>query len=458
MVVFLDWFNDDTAPLPSSDPVLKAGLAHLWFVTIHPFDDGTANPTNTLYGYDGLGHLTSDSRTGSNPYSRSYTVDGVGDRVALTLNGTAYGPIYYGSDDELNGNGSLIYYYYDADGQPTYTLSGGGVRTDYTFDFDGQMTGLSKPGTATTFQYDALGRQCARTVNGARTNYYYSGASMLFETNASGETAVYTWGNGLIRRNGEYPLSDGRGTERQETDGGRNVTATLATDASGMAVGSSGSSGSAYGFQGGSGYRSDGDGPAGFTAFQKVGARYYDPLFGRFITRDTELGQRPYTYCDGDPVNCVDPTGHEAYAAPVTGESMAHDGLGAAFGAASGGADSETVDGLISLSTFRPGFTNVTPTATNATSGSATVTLTKAGLIDTTTAVVTLKLGTVTIMDTLTLVQSPTLTSVANKLSTTVDIGGGWSLIGAWQTPVHGAPGSFTVGGGYKWGGAKPNP
>jgi Fic family protein len=33
---FIDWFNgkDDT------DPVLKAALAHLWFVTIHPFDDG----------------------------------------------------------------------------------------------------------------------------------------------------------------------------------------------------------------------------------------------------------------------------------------------------------------------------------------------------------------------------------------------------------------------------------
>src|SRR6202166_1764096 len=33
---FLDWFNgnDDT------DPVLKAALAHLWFVTIHPFEDG----------------------------------------------------------------------------------------------------------------------------------------------------------------------------------------------------------------------------------------------------------------------------------------------------------------------------------------------------------------------------------------------------------------------------------
>ena len=33
---FLDWFND----AGDTDPILKAGLAHLWFVTIHPFDDG----------------------------------------------------------------------------------------------------------------------------------------------------------------------------------------------------------------------------------------------------------------------------------------------------------------------------------------------------------------------------------------------------------------------------------
>jgi Fic family protein len=36
MTRFIEWFNagDDL------DPVLKAGLAHLWFVTIHPFEDG----------------------------------------------------------------------------------------------------------------------------------------------------------------------------------------------------------------------------------------------------------------------------------------------------------------------------------------------------------------------------------------------------------------------------------
>ncbi|QRZ12926.1 Fic family protein [Paracoccus methylovorus] len=36
MDAFLAWFN---APL-STDPVIKAALAHLWFVTIHPFEDG----------------------------------------------------------------------------------------------------------------------------------------------------------------------------------------------------------------------------------------------------------------------------------------------------------------------------------------------------------------------------------------------------------------------------------
>jgi Fic family protein len=33
---FIKWFNDNTA----IDPVLKAAIAHFWFVIIHPFDDG----------------------------------------------------------------------------------------------------------------------------------------------------------------------------------------------------------------------------------------------------------------------------------------------------------------------------------------------------------------------------------------------------------------------------------
>ena len=36
MKLFFDWFNKEY----SIDPVMKAAVAHLWFVTIHPFDDG----------------------------------------------------------------------------------------------------------------------------------------------------------------------------------------------------------------------------------------------------------------------------------------------------------------------------------------------------------------------------------------------------------------------------------
>ena len=44
MAPFLTWFNSAT-PL---DAVLKAGIAHLWFVTIHPFEDGNGRVARAL--------------------------------------------------------------------------------------------------------------------------------------------------------------------------------------------------------------------------------------------------------------------------------------------------------------------------------------------------------------------------------------------------------------------------
>jgi len=42
MQEFISWFNEDQV----IDPVLKAGIAHLWFITIHPFDDGNGRITD----------------------------------------------------------------------------------------------------------------------------------------------------------------------------------------------------------------------------------------------------------------------------------------------------------------------------------------------------------------------------------------------------------------------------
>lgn len=44
MKLFLEWCNQQEA----IDPVIKAAIAHIWFVTIHPFDDGNGRITRTI--------------------------------------------------------------------------------------------------------------------------------------------------------------------------------------------------------------------------------------------------------------------------------------------------------------------------------------------------------------------------------------------------------------------------
>lgn len=44
MKKFLAWFNAKQ----NIDPVIKAGIAHLWFVTIHPFEDGNGRIARTI--------------------------------------------------------------------------------------------------------------------------------------------------------------------------------------------------------------------------------------------------------------------------------------------------------------------------------------------------------------------------------------------------------------------------
>lgn len=57
MKQFLKWFNT-----PSSlDPVLKSALAHLWFLTVHPFDDGNGRIARALADLQ-LARADDDSR------------------------------------------------------------------------------------------------------------------------------------------------------------------------------------------------------------------------------------------------------------------------------------------------------------------------------------------------------------------------------------------------------------
>ncbi|MEP7197197.1 MAG: Fic family protein [Saprospiraceae bacterium] len=44
MEVFIEWFNSND----TIEPVIKAAIGHLWFVTIHPFEDGNGRITRAL--------------------------------------------------------------------------------------------------------------------------------------------------------------------------------------------------------------------------------------------------------------------------------------------------------------------------------------------------------------------------------------------------------------------------
>ena len=260
-----------------------------------------ANGDVVSYGYDGLLHLSSESRTGASAYTSTYTVDGAGNRTTSTVGGvtTSYA---YNADDELTATsgGFVNSYGYNANGdQTTRTLSG--TAYTLTYDFDDQLVSTG----GSSFAYDAGGRRTSRTAGGTTTSFQYDGGSVLLEKQGSSTTATYTYGNALIRKDGETPLFDGLGSERTVTGSTGSVTASLTLSAFGQTVASTGSSTSAYQYGATSGYRTEGD--AGLTL---VGCRFYDAQVGRFISRDTYLNQKPYAYCDGDPANATDPSGH----------------------------------------------------------------------------------------------------------------------------------------------------
>lgn len=75
MKIFIDWFNNEN----KTDLTIKAGLAHLWFVTIHPFEDGNGRIARAITDMllaraDGIHHryysLSSQIRSERKEYYR----------------------------------------------------------------------------------------------------------------------------------------------------------------------------------------------------------------------------------------------------------------------------------------------------------------------------------------------------------------------------------------------------
>ena len=85
MAAFLDWFEQPK----DTDPLLTAGLAHLWFVTIHPFDDGNGRIARAIADMA----LARSEKTGQRFYSISTHIRRERNDYYATLEATQKGSL-----------------------------------------------------------------------------------------------------------------------------------------------------------------------------------------------------------------------------------------------------------------------------------------------------------------------------------------------------------------------------
>jgi len=169
------------------------------------------------------------------------------------------------------------------------------------------------------FQYDANGQRTQKTAGSDVTNYFYSGLDLLYTEDGSGdiiEENILEDDGSMIcskRANGSHYWyrQDIRGSVTNIVDADDDIAKSYTYDAYGN-TSSTGTFVNSFAY---TGAVIDEE-----TDLYYMNARYYDPATGRFISEDSYRGDGEvfwhlYAYCDGDPVNNTDPTGHAKYGA-----------------------------------------------------------------------------------------------------------------------------------------------
>jgi RHS repeat-associated protein len=287
------------------------------------------------WSYDNIYRLTSetiaDDPTNNNG-SASYTLDPVGNRTSVNSTFSVIDPVAgsYNPDDQLASET------YDANGNVTST----GCMS-YTYDSENHMLTASGNGKLISMIYDAFGNRVAKTVNNVTTQYLVeddvnpTGYSQVIEElsgpiGAGTVTRTYTYGLQRISQllspqltgnstwTPSFYVYDGGGSVRQLTDSTGKPTDEYEYDAYGNSFTKSGTTPNNYLYRGEQ-YDSD-------LGLYYLRARYYNPATGRFLSRDPNAGfidepatLHKYLYANGDPVDGIDPTGHDS---PILGYLM----------------------------------------------------------------------------------------------------------------------------------------
>jgi RHS repeat-associated protein len=266
-----------------------------------------ANGSTVAYNYDALYRLTSDTRTGTNPFSGSYAYD-------LAGNPTSYN----GTSHSYNGGDLLSTDTYDGDGNP---LSGtfGGYSSTMTWNDNNDLTYIANSSANESYGYGSDGlRHWIEVGSGSKTFSIYNGDTLIGEVSATGTpVAAYTWGNDLISEHrydtttptSSWYLYGPQGETRYLTNSAGTVTDSYTYSAYGELIASTGTDTNPFRYGGSVGYYSDSN-----TGLILCGQRWYDPAAGRWLNSDPigyDGGSDLYAYCGDNPVYWVDPYGEK---------------------------------------------------------------------------------------------------------------------------------------------------
>ncbi|MCW5319220.1 hypothetical protein GTQ43_38205 [Nostoc sp. KVJ3] len=313
------------------------------------------------YTYDNLDRLTQEKITDSTNGDRTinYTFDLVGNRLSRTDSAEGLTTYVYDGNNRLTSSSlvnKVTQFTYDNNGSMKSCSDGTQTVTyDWINDGENRLVGVTTTNTNGTshqqYIYDASGDRVASIADGVRTNYLVDpmrGVSqVLLEYDANGQiTTEYTYGLGLIKsdRSGDenYYHTDGLGSTRVLTNATGQVVDNYTYDAYGRLLSSTGTSSNSYQF---AGEQRDSE-----TGLDYLRARYYDADLGRFISKDSFAGfmddpmsQHNYLYANANPVNFIDPTGHETMGdigavLSIIGSLAAAVGVGAGAGYLTGSA------------------------------------------------------------------------------------------------------------------------
>ncbi|HEX7608490.1 MAG TPA: RHS repeat-associated core domain-containing protein, partial [Candidatus Cryosericum sp.] len=264
----------------------------------------TRSGVQTSYTYDARGNLT--GITGPSG-TTSFTVDPATNRLlSVTVPGGSTDTWTYDAAGNpltrtrsQNGTTQVSSYTWDATGKLSSVIRQGGTTLTFAYAPDGTLTRKEQGTQVTTYAYDFAGVSREATGSSAVT-YQHGGAGELVSLTWNNQTYYYHFN----AHGDTIALSDGTGT----------LVAQYSYDPWGaLTTNTNPSIPNSYLYCGAYGVHWDAD-----LGLYLMGARWYNPSTGRFLTKDSypadllaPLTQNPYQYCGNNPVNNVDPAGKD---------------------------------------------------------------------------------------------------------------------------------------------------